>query len=113
MLGTRLDSTKELVVIADGYQEPEESWAELLRDLKKRDMKPPVLAVGDGALGFWAAARDVFPETRHQRNWVHAIQTQTKIRQGRRTLRVPRRAMHRDDTAYLQGVLPNNNALYQ
>jgi putative transposase len=42
-----------------------------LRDLKRRGMRPPVLAVGDGALGFWGAVRDVFPETLHQRDWVH------------------------------------------
>lgn len=71
MVGARLDGTKELVAISDGYRESAESWAELLRDLKKRGMKPPVLAVGDGALGFWAAVRDVFPATRHQRDWVH------------------------------------------
>ena len=71
MIGARLDGTKELVALEDGYRESEESWAELLRDLKKRGMRAPVLAVGDGALGFWAAARDVFPETRSQRDWVH------------------------------------------
>jgi transposase-like protein len=71
MVGARLDGTKELVALADGYRESEESWAELLRDLKKRGMKPPELAVGDGALGFWGALRDVFPETRTQRDWVH------------------------------------------
>jgi putative transposase len=71
MVGARLDGTKELVAIQDGYRESEESWAELLRDLKKRGMRAPELAVGDGALGFWAAVRDVFPETRHQRDWVH------------------------------------------
>lgn len=71
MLGARPDGTKELVALQDGYRESEESWAELLRDLKKRGMRAPVLAVGDGALGFWAAARDVFPETRSQRDWVH------------------------------------------
>lgn len=71
MVGARLDGTKELVALTDGYRESEESWAELLRDLKKRGMRAPVLAVGDGALGFWAAARDVFPETTHQRDWVH------------------------------------------
>jgi putative transposase len=71
MVGARLDGTKELVAIADGYRESEESWASLLRDLKKRGMHPPELAVGDGALGFWSAMRDVFPETRHQRDWVH------------------------------------------
>jgi len=71
MVGVRLDGTKELVALADGYRESEESWAELLRDLKARGMRAPVLAVGDGALGFWAAVRDVFPHTRHQRDWVH------------------------------------------
>jgi putative transposase len=71
MVGARLDGTKELVAIHDGYRESTESWAFLLRDLKKRGMRAPILAVGDGALGFWAAARDVFPETTHQRDWVH------------------------------------------
>ncbi len=71
MLGARTDGKKELVALQDGYRESEESWAELLRDLKKREMRAPVLAVGDGALGFWRALRDVFPETRHQRDWVH------------------------------------------
>jgi putative transposase len=67
----RLDGTKELVAIAEGYRESTESWACLLRDLKKRGMRTPELAVGDGALGFWSALRDVFPETRCQRDWVH------------------------------------------
>jgi putative transposase len=71
MVGARLDGTKELVALSDGYRESTESWAELLRDLKKRGMKPPELAVGDGALGFWGALRDVFPKTRTQRDWVH------------------------------------------
>ena len=71
MVGARLDGTKELVAIADGYRESTESWAELLRDLEKRGMRAPELAVGDGALGFWSALRDVFPETRAQRDWVH------------------------------------------
>ena len=57
--------------IEDGHRESEESWACLLRDLKKRGMRAPELAVGDGALGFWSALRDVFPETRAQRDWVH------------------------------------------
>jgi putative transposase len=71
MVGARLDGTKELVAIQDGYRESTESWACLLRDLKKRGMRSPELAVGDGALGFWSAVRDTFPETRHQRDWVH------------------------------------------
>ncbi len=71
MVGVRVDGEKELVALADGYRESTESWADLLRDLKGRGMRAPVLAIGDGALGFWAAVRDVFPETRHQRDWVH------------------------------------------
>jgi len=56
----------------DGYRESEQSWNELLIDLKNRGLQiPPKIAVGDGALGFWAAIRKVFPETREQRCWVH------------------------------------------
>lgn len=71
MVGARIDGQKELIALQDGYRESKESWAELLGDLKKRGMRAPVLAVGDGALGFWAAVRDAFPETRAQRDWVH------------------------------------------
>jgi len=71
IVGVRLDGTKELVAIKDGYRESTDSWADLLRDLKRRGMRAPVVAVGDGALGFWAALRDVWPETREQRDWVH------------------------------------------
>jgi putative transposase len=68
VVGARLDGEKELVAIEDGYRESAESWAELLRDLKRRGMRAPELAVGDGALGFWSAIREVFPESRHQRD---------------------------------------------
>ena len=71
MVGVRTDGTKELIAVSDGYRESTESWAELLRDCKRRGMRAPVLAVGDGALGFWGAVRDVFPKTRWQRDWVH------------------------------------------
>ncbi len=73
LVGVRADGTKELVAIAEGYRESTESWADLLRDLKRRGMRAPVLAVGDGALGFWGALREVFPETRAQRCWVHKV----------------------------------------
>ena len=71
ILGVRPDGTKELVAVQDGYRESKDSWAALLRDLRHRGMRAPVLGVGDGALGFWAALRDVFPETKEQRCWVH------------------------------------------
>jgi len=73
ILGVRADGTKELVALADGFRESAESWADLLRDCKRRGMRAPVLAVGDGALGFWKAMREVFPDTREQRCWWHKI----------------------------------------
>jgi transposase-like protein len=62
VVGVRADGTKELVTLADGYRESTGSWADLLRDCARRGMRAPVLAVGDGALGFWAALREVFPD---------------------------------------------------
>jgi putative transposase len=59
------------VSITDRIQESTESWADVLRDLRRRGMSAPMIAVGDGALGFWAALADVFPGTRSQRCWVH------------------------------------------
>jgi putative transposase len=71
MIGVRADGRKELVALADGYRESTESWADLLRGCRRRGMTAPVLAVGDGALGFWKAVREVFPATREQRCWFH------------------------------------------
>ena len=71
MIGVRTDGRKELVALTDGYRESTESWADLLRDARRRGMTAPVLAVGDGALGFWRAPRDVFPRNREQRRWFH------------------------------------------
>ena len=71
MIGVRADGRKELVALADGYRESTESWADLLRGCRRRGMTAPVLAVGDGALGFWKALREVFPTTREQRCWFH------------------------------------------
>ena len=73
IIGVRPDGTKELIAVEDGYRESKASWSELLRDLKRRGMQAPVLAIGDGALGFWAAVRDVWPETREQRDWCHKM----------------------------------------
>jgi transposase-like protein len=73
MIGVRADGRKELVALADGYRESSESWADLLRDCARRGMRAPVLAVGDGALGFWGALREVFPQTKEQRCWFHKI----------------------------------------
>jgi putative transposase len=73
LIGVRVDGTKELIALADGFRESTGSWADLLRDVKRRGMRAPVLAVGDGALGFWGALREVFPETKEQRCWFHKI----------------------------------------
>jgi len=73
MIGVRADGRKELVALTDGYRESVESWADLLRDAARRGMSAPVLAIGDGALGFWGALREVFPQARQQRCWFHKI----------------------------------------
>jgi transposase-like protein len=73
MIGVRADGRKELVALADGYRESAESWADLLRDCNRRGMRAPALAIGDGALGFWSALREVLPETREARCWFHKI----------------------------------------
>ena len=73
MIGVRPDRQKELLAVEDGYRESAESWKTVLRELKRRGMVAPVLAVGDGALGFWAAARAVWPETREQGCWCHKL----------------------------------------
>ena len=72
LMGATADGKKELIAVVDGYRESEQSWCELLIGLKQRGLAlAPKLAAGDGALGFWAALRKVFPETREQRCWVH------------------------------------------
>ena len=74
MIGARPNGEKELLAVEDGYRESAESWKALLRDLKRCGMTtPPLVAVGDGALGFWAAAREVWPETREQGCWCHKL----------------------------------------
>ena len=73
VIGVRPDGTKELLAVEDGYRESQESWASVLRNLKRRGMRAPVVAVGDGALSFWAALGQVWPETREQRCWVHRL----------------------------------------
>jgi transposase-like protein len=72
LMGATADGVKELITVQDGYRESEQSWSELLLDLKQRGLSiVPKLAVGDGALGFWASLRKIFPETKEQRCWVH------------------------------------------
>ncbi|MEU6786519.1 IS256 family transposase [Nonomuraea angiospora] len=73
LIGVRADGRKELLALTDGYRESAESWADLLRDCARRGMRAPVLAVGDGALGFWSALSEVFPHARAQRCWFHKI----------------------------------------
>jgi len=72
LMGATVDGRKELIAVADGYRESEQSWYELLQDVKQRGLAiAPKLATGDGALGFWKALRKVYPATRTQRCWVH------------------------------------------
>ena len=72
IIGVTAEGNKELVSIGDGLRESTASWLEVLRDLKARGLElGPLLAVGDGALGFWGALEQIYPETRPQRCWVH------------------------------------------
>jgi putative transposase len=72
LMGATADGRKELIAIADGYRESTQSWREILLEVKSRGLKQaPKLAIGDGALGFWAALSEVFPTTKIQRCWVH------------------------------------------
>jgi putative transposase len=72
LIGVTKEGQKELLAVEAGHRESEESWKEVLRDLKRRGLAiAPKLAVGDGALGFWAALRKEWPNTREQRCWVH------------------------------------------
>ena len=72
IIGATDTGRKELIAITDGYRESERSWLEVLLDLKRRGLETgPELAVGDGALGFWKALRQVYPDAREQRCWVH------------------------------------------
>jgi putative transposase len=74
LMGATADGKKELIAIADGYRESEQSWRELLLDVKARGLEiEPALAIGDGALGFWKAMRQVWDTTREQRCWVHKM----------------------------------------
>ena len=74
IVGVTPDGRKERVAIGDGYRESKESWMEVLLDLKRRGLQSgPLLAVGDGAMGFWAALEEVFPQTAHQRCWFHKM----------------------------------------
>jgi len=73
VIGVREDGSKELLVVEDGYRESTESWACVLRELKARGLSEPKLVTGDGALGTWAALREVYPQARHQRCWMHKI----------------------------------------
>jgi transposase-like protein len=72
VIGALDDGTKEIIAIHDGHRESKESWKEVLHDIKRRGVSiEPCLAIGDGALGFWAALEEMFSTTKHQRCWVH------------------------------------------
>jgi len=71
MIGVNERGEKRFLAIEDGVRESTQSWREVLLKLKSRGMNVPELAIGDGAMGFWAALEEVYPETRQQRCWMH------------------------------------------
>jgi transposase-like protein len=71
VIGAPRKGKKEIIAVESGYRESAESWSSLLRQLKQRGLRSFRLAIGDGALGFWKALREVYPECKEQRCWVH------------------------------------------
>lgn len=71
IIGVTVDGQKEIIAVEDGFRESKESWASIIRKVKRLGITAPKLAIGDGALGFWAAIQEEFPETNHQLCWVH------------------------------------------
>jgi putative transposase len=108
VLAAREDGTKELVALELGYRESTESWAGVLRGLRERGLGAPLVAVGDGALGLWAALDEVFPSTAHQRCWNHRVlNVQAKLPQrlgseARRRLRAMAEAQSRAECERLR-----------
>lgn len=74
VIGMNASGEKHLLAMEDGIRESTQSWREVLLHLKARGLNAPALAIGDGALGFWAALEEIFPGTRHQRCWCHKTQ---------------------------------------
>ena len=73
IMGVTSSGRKELIAVHDGMRESEQSWRELLVDLRERGLKAPKLAVGDGAMGFWSALTKIYPQTQKQRCWFHKM----------------------------------------
>ena len=87
IIGVNEEGHKELIALEDGFRESTESWLSLLRQLKTRGLSAPKLTIGDGALGFWNAVSEAFPEAKHQRCWFHkmgnVLDKLPKAQQGR------------------------------
>jgi putative transposase len=95
LMGATVDGRKELIAISDGYRESADSWRELLLEVKQRGLTTsPKVATGDGALGFWAALRESYPQTREQRCWVH--KTANVVNKMPKSLHAKARAMVQD-----------------
>ena len=75
VIGVNEYGKKRFLVIEDGVRESTQSWREVLLKLKSRGMNIPELAIGDGAMGFWAALEEIYPKTRQQRCWMHEMMT--------------------------------------
>jgi putative transposase len=90
VMGVTEQGNKELIALEDGFRESTESWLSLLRQLKERKLAAPIVAVGDGALGFWNAVTKIYPESKHQRCWFHkmgnVLDKLPKSQQGRTKL---------------------------
>ncbi len=80
VIGVDDQGRKHLLTLENGTRESTQSWQEVLIDLKSGGMNEPLLAIGDGALGFWAALSEIYPETKHQRCWFHKTANSFQLR---------------------------------
>lgn len=110
LLGVRLDGTKELIALAEGLRESTESWADLLRDCRRRGMRDPELVIGDGAMGLWKALIEVFPTARHQRCWVHKARNVTNYLPKSAQPGAARRRQCRRSTTQRTGPTPRRRS---
>jgi hypothetical protein len=82
VIGVNERGEKRFLAIEDGVRESTQSWREVLLKLKSRGMNIPELAIGDGAMGFWAALEEIYPETRQQRCWMHIVGRDPRLPEG-------------------------------
>jgi putative transposase len=112
MIGVLTNGQKIVLAVESGVRESKESWGMMLRDIRKRGLKPWRCTIADGHLGLWAALGEQYPQLAEQRCWNHTIRTQRHIERVR-VARTRRQPAQRNDVANLQGLLAHNDPFNQ